>query len=139
MTKGVACVPEAPLQPLLSAAAVSVLWAAGRMLGAAQRPLDRWDPEGGGGTAALTLTRTQQTSVAAHCQAHHHNSLNMHTQLQHKKFKQSWDIIVICESYSSQYTYTECGNPLISIAPSFDRFGWSFQGLLKMVNLEFYF
>ena len=85
MTKGVACVPEAPLQPLLSAAAVSVLWAAGRMLGAAQRPLDRRDPERGGGTAALTLTRTQQTSVAAHCQAHHHNSLKMHTQLQYKK------------------------------------------------------
>ncbi len=60
-------VPEASLQPLLPATAVTILWAAGRMLGAAQGPLDRRGPEWGGCTAALARSRAQQTTVAAHC------------------------------------------------------------------------
>ena len=30
-------------------------------------------------------------------------------------------------------------NPLMSLATSFDRFGWTFQRFLPMVNLEFHF
>jgi hypothetical protein len=70
--------PETTGDPLLMAAAVTELGAAGRVLGASQRPLDCRRAEGGGGAAALAGAGAQEARVAASCQAGHHNSLRKH-------------------------------------------------------------
>ena len=47
-----------------------------------------------------------------------------------------FQICMCLKTSPSTYNFV---NPLISIAPIFDWFGWNFQRLLAMVNLEFLF
>ena len=47
--------------------------------------------------------------------------------------------IIIIIIYFKLVMFSLLKNPLMSLATSFDRFGWTFQRFLPMVNLEFHF